>query len=334
MNTTQHLLDRCKLLAGSYERSHLDRRACSHCGLPLTDPASWERGVGPICAKNSTTLFAREMKFQGSFALANLFSVKPENLPEQIREFWKTEILPTAILVLKDACAATSALQTHGVDLRGLAKVVAWVLSHRIPRDTKILLVGFVRHLGFVGYAAVLGGEASTGPATIKFNEATGVVELRGSKCKAGMKNLREAIPSVLFPTKASPVFSGPAASAKAFVEIAVEFWPMVSGNVQEILEKAQQWVDAHPVVLPEIIGPKLVVPTAKITKVPGNLFQVSLDWTRECYGVVAQIKEIVPKAKRRYDSLTQKWEIDNVYLDDITQTIKKFAPKHTIIES
>lgn len=340
MTTPQQLLARCKALAGSYTRSHHDTRACSHCGLPLTDPASWERGVGPICARNSTTLFAREMKFQGSYALAHLFAIKADAIPEQIRGFWQSEFVPVALDILKHSCASTSALETHGVDLRDLARVVAWILSHKIERKTKVTLVNFVKYLGYVGYAAVLAGDASTGPATLKFNEDTGVVELVGSRCKAGMRELRLNVPSVLFPNYLSKAFTAAAADAGRFCELAIEYWPMVSGDTKEIQEKAAKWLETHPVIekltstpVRGVAVPAVVHATPKATlRKEKYTFFVHFDWTNEVYGVVGKIKNLVPPKERAYHSSPSEWEINNMYFDQVVAIVKESAPNHSLV--
>ena len=343
MTTPRHLLERCKTLAGSYTRSHQDCRTCSFCGLRLTDPASWERGIGPICARNSTTIFAKQMKFQGSYALAHLFAIKAEAMPEEIRSFWQTEFVPVALDILKVACSSTSALETHGVDLRDLAKVVAWILSYRIDRKTKVSLVNFVKFLGFVGYASVLAGDASTGPATISFNETTGRVELVGSRCNAGMKELRATIRSVLFPSYTNKSLSAGAQDAGAFCDLAIQYWPMVSGDTKEIQEKAAKWLEAHPqavkvakavaVSAEEAYSPQSPVVKPKATFIKkGAMFSVHLDWANEVYAVVGDIKNIVPRKQRKYNSASLQWDIDSSYFDKIVEVVRTKAPNHSVV--
>lgn len=284
------------------------------------------------------------MKFQGSYALAHLFAVKLDAIPENIREFWQNEFLPVALNILKHACASTSALETHGVDLRDLARVIAWILSHKVERKTKITLVNFVKHLGYVGYAAVLAGDASTGPATLKFNEATGNVELTGSQCKAGMRELRLNVPSVSFPKHHSPAFTASAVDAVRFCELAIEYWPMVSGDTKEIQEKAARWVETHPMIEPPAAKP--VVTGTVMQKTPPGLvatpeavfhktkdsFSLHLDWTNEVYGVVAKIKNLVPRKQREYIPSTAQWKIDNIFYDQVVTIVKESAPKHSLV--
>jgi hypothetical protein len=200
-----------------------------------------------------------------------------------------------------------------------------------------------VKFLGFVGYAAVLAGDASTGPATLSFNETTGRVELVGSRCVAGMRELKLNVPSVIFPNYIAKVFSAAAEDAEPFCELAIEYWPMVSGDRKEILEKAAEWVKAHPqpvlpakqafITVDEVVSP--VPPASKLEAVfhkNGNKFLVTFDWTNQIYGVVSKIKNLVPQKQRKYLSVSRQWEIDISYFDQVVEIVKETAPSYSLL--
>lgn len=231
----------------SITRSCNDVRHCSRCFAALTDPASWERGIGPICAKKDTALFARTVPANFSAATLYGMSVVPDGLPLAIQPIWAAtlELLMQKNEKLQEKNEGDSGFYLAGEDYRPIVKIVDFMLSFvGISTQNKTCLIQVVKSLGYPGLAGVLAGKSSTGEATLKFEN--GLISLTGSKNKAGWNAMRK-IPGVVFPKLSGRTFTCPAKSHKAFVEVVMEFWPCFEGDVNSISQKCEEWIGNNP---------------------------------------------------------------------------------------
>ncbi len=231
----------------SITRSCNDVRHCSRCFAALTDPASWERGIGPICAKKDTALFARTVPANFSAATLYGMSVVPDGLPLAIQPIWAAtlELLMQKNEKLQEKNEGDSGFYLAGEDYRPIVKIVDFMLSFvGISTQNKTCLIQVVKSLGYPGLAGVLAGKSSTGEATLKFEN--GLISLTGSKNKAGWNAMRK-IPGVVFPKLSGRTFTCPAKSHKAFVEVVMEYWPCFEGDVPNIIKMCEEWIAVNP---------------------------------------------------------------------------------------
>src|SRR5574337_466061 len=95
-------------------------RQCSRCGQELTDPASRECGVGPVCRHKDNDLYSKTIVANFAGATMNVMSIEANNLPEETRA--RFEAMKMALL--RRAEHATKAnddpmqLQLTGEDCR------------------------------------------------------------------------------------------------------------------------------------------------------------------------------------------------------------------------
>ena len=177
-------------VGGSFGSSHNEYRYCSRCESPLTDPASWERGVGPVCARKDTSIYAKTIPVNFTLATAFACGVSVSTLPAELQPVW-TRVMDR---LLKKASAAgvsnENFMAAVGQDVRSLAKLIDWMLSFRQTPTNKQHMIQLVKYLGFVGLASVLAGTASTGEAKVWFEG--GRCYLRGSSNKNGWAAFRK----------------------------------------------------------------------------------------------------------------------------------------------
>jgi hypothetical protein len=301
-------------------------RQCSRCGQELTDPASREAGVGPICRKKDNHLYAKSIAANFAGSTMCIMSVKMENLQPETR----TRFEAMKMALLKRAEKATrrnddpTLLHLTGEDVRKIIRELDWLLSYRTDNLTKTLLVNCVRHLGYVGLAGVLSGKAATSEAEIWFDAASGRVGLKGLGCTDGYRAMSriQGIVKPRYRGDRNP-YSAPAVHCEAFLNVVSEFWPCYKGDVSEVLGQATAWIAAQPV--PVVVAPIAAVkPTVNVLGLPvSNVtvrpleFTVTFPWVQGTLNVIAKIKGINYK-HRTYNPGTKAWTIRSAYLDQV----------------
>lgn len=315
-----------------------EARQCSRCGTALEDPASEERGVGPVCAKKDTALFSRTIPANYAGATAVLLAIPSELLPEAVQERYaamKSKVFARSQRA-NMANEDIASIHLTGQDLRPIIKELDWILSHRMDPQHRRRLVNVVKLLGYGELAAVLSQEASTTAAPLWFQN--GRVFLKGKSCRPGLLAIR-GIPGAHFPRYrgADQLFSAPANQAEKFLEVVTNFWPLYNvvtpqqkvipdGTLDTIRQQAQEWLQAQeaanptPVAVPAPAaaptvpaGPIVTICQRTMTtgKLQGEAIQVSFQWlfehTDQMYALVAKLKEI-PKQERSYDKTSKSW--------------------------
>ena len=303
----ERILTTIKSITGRLSRSHHELRHCARCGKALTDAASWERGIGPVCAAKDTGLFAKTIAQAPAMVSACVLSINPENLPVEAREVWgdlKEVIIDKMIGMMEHADG--SGLSMSGEDCRLVAKVIDWMLSFRMEAVTKAQLINTIKYMGFVGLAGVLAGKASTGEAKIEF--VNGRLSLVGASNKLGFLEMKK-IPGVTLPRYrgSREPFTVPAKEAQRFFDVALEFWPMFEGSISDLQAMCSEWVAANPERV-EVRGNYSDKPLATVKRRSDD-FSVNFKWVRGVSErIVNEIKGQIPPSDRKYDPASYTW--------------------------
>lgn len=321
-----------KLIAslGGITRSCNDIRHCSRCNLPLTDFASWERGIGPICAKKDTKIFAKTIPANFTLATAHAVGVKSDMLPVGLAPVWSAlfDVLfeKSESAMNASTNAGTFTFYFSGEDCRQIVKVIDFMLSFAVGRDNKNHLIQIVKYLGYVGLAGVLAGQGSTGDAELKFEN--GKLFLTGSSNKAGFNAMR-VIPRIVVPRKrGGGAYEAPAAHWEAFIAACMEFWPCFDGKVDEIVEQCKAWIVANPVKVAE--QQKLTgKPVATIT-MRSNDFTLNFVWDKAITRQLVDEIKTIPSKERSYDAVAKLWTLQSQHKERIA---KLFGEHYDIVE-
>ena len=137
---------------------HGASRQCFRCGKDLTDAASMEVGVGPVCRKLDNKVLAQQIPADIHAARAAFDAVELLSLPEQV--------VPTLVNV--EADINEGAL----TDWRQTIKRIEWALSYPATvtvASNREALVKTVEGLGYVALATLWRGEGTTGECQITF---------------------------------------------------------------------------------------------------------------------------------------------------------------------
>ena len=209
---------------------HNTSRNCTRCGKDLTDAASMEAGIGPICRDLDNALLARLI---------------PSDLDKAKAEFEKVDLTAVAPETLKTLNEVYGALNADGAvsreDWRLEVKRIEWALSYPANNYMRNALTNVVAALGYIGLAALWNGEAKTGKAHVTFMNNRLVIQ--AAKCKAANGTFR-AIQGRQFHSVGTltpkAAWSFPASAHDAVYLAVIKHYPNFEG-LTEAIEQAKK---------------------------------------------------------------------------------------------
>jgi len=146
-------------------------RHCSRCRKELTDPASRECGVGPICRNKDNHLYAKTIQANLPVAGALILGTHADQLPVELQErfeSFKASFLKKSEQVQK-ANDDIMAMKLAGSDYRDEVRELDYFLSYMMSDTLRERLIKIVEALGYIGLAGVLAGDASKSEARVWF---------------------------------------------------------------------------------------------------------------------------------------------------------------------
>jgi hypothetical protein len=313
-----------------YLVSDTTHRACSRCGESLTDPASREHGVGPVCRRKDTHLYAKTIEANFATASARALGIVPDMLHPETHSLWRTTV--------RDLFTQMKAAQTDsdyrvwtGTDQREIIRSLDFLLSYRHPHaSTRQMIIEVIANLGYVGLAGVLSGDASTTTATLSF--ANGRVSLVGASCTPGFRAMRR-IPGIVLPRHRGSrlPYTAPASQAVAFCNVVRTHWPMYEGDMTAILAQAASHVAANP---PVVAAPVVRAVELPVMRLSDDLrafagrpqFSLTFPWRRDMdmFGFVNSLKATVPYTARSYNPSTKVWTISRTQWSAVEELCRR----------
>lgn len=134
----------------------MSARFCCRCRKELTDAASLEAGIGPICRKMDNAVLAATIPADLDQAKRAYAAVREADLPAEVRS-----VFSQVGVDLTKTKAATSK------DWRTTVKRMEWILSWPMATDLFESVVAVVEALGYVGVVGLIRGDAKTGKALV-----------------------------------------------------------------------------------------------------------------------------------------------------------------------
>lgn len=297
-------------------------RHCSRCGDALTDPASRESGVGPVCRRKDTHLYAKTIAANFGIATVRAMSVREDMLAHEVVMPWRAALkrLLKAAEKVANLTDDVTIMRRTGADLREVIRACDLVLSYENPsREVRNVMIDVVHACGYVGLAGVLAGQASTSPSRIWFEN--GRVYMTGLGNKSGWAAMRQ-IPGIDTPRSRGDrkPYSAPAVEAPAFLANVRRFWPMYDGNIDAVAAEAAAWIQNNPVVATAAAASSAPVHVFTVSNRSQD-FVVSFPWVRgaNMMGFMAQLKTI-PANQRNYNPATKSWSFTLANLDRVTE--------------
>ena len=202
-------------------RSH---RICWRCGRPLTDPASVNAGIGPVCRQLDNCLLARLFPINLESASCSYRTINPFTMDAMTLGAF--EGLGEALKRGQDRS-----------DWRNEVRQVEWILSFGQTEENATALMNIVRALGYIGVVNVWLREATTAEVRVFFKD--GRLYLDARSYWTGQKSIR-AIPGWAWSPE-EKLWSVPADQAERFFLAIASHYPNNTG-----LEAAVEQANAH----------------------------------------------------------------------------------------
>lgn len=288
---------------------HQSGRSCVRCHKELTDAASMEAGIGPVCRKLDNALLAAQIPADISAARLALSNVPIEALePQTMVTFAEVD----------GALNAPSALMRS--DWRKEVKRLEWLLSFEASRKAALVaLTGVVRSLGYVGLASLWEGKASTGVAKVRF--ADGRLYVAGPRNADFRYAIKQLAGWKFHPAQGTerPEWSVAAASYSAFNAAVMSYYPVSDGR-QEAVKAAEDFVNSilatasNPVAaLPVVAVAPIGAPTSVASKGKVRV-ESGAEWMKVYtpYNAhfITDLKQQVAYGARRWEPVSRCWEV------------------------
>jgi len=235
-----------------------------------------------------------------------------------------------------------------GADFRKEIEAIDYLLSFPVSINTRSTFIDIIRHLGYVGLAAVISGEASKSPAKVYFKD--GRVFLEGTSCKAGWRKMR-MLPDIRFPRYrgSKDPYSAPASSVEEFLTIVTEHWPLYEGELSSVMKEAKRWLkkkhhkknssEEEPTVSTAVakaltVDPKNPQGSVAWIRLRSEDFLLGFTWDNnvDVWSMLGQIKEI-PYKSRKFNPGSKEWNFPTQYLGRVQNIVAKFYPKLVIMD-
>lgn len=277
----------------AFQYSHQAGRHCIRCDKQLTDAASMEVGVGPICRKLDNAILAQSIPANVEQAL-NAFAGIPADQFSAVTVHVLNEVLQSLMAGGK-------------TDWRKEVKQMEWLLSYEDIRKVAFKpMLAAVQALGYVGLASLWAGEASTGLATVRFEN--GRLYVNGPMNKYARYALKR-IPNCLF-HGATKEWSVPAHAFSAFEKAIHAHYPVNTGLSEALAAaKLHSAPVAAPVAAPAVVSapvsPRLVV------EAEGGVLKVITPYKAT---FVAALKSALPYNARRWDGVAKHWVVEEKF--------------------
>jgi Family of unknown function (DUF6011) len=305
-------------------------RHCSRCGLPLTDAASREHGVGPLCRKKNNDIFAKQIPADVATASAIMLSLKSSNFHSEIAG--QFEVLKDSFLTKLQRLSRENSGQgiiLSGADFR---KIVDWfdiALSYPITYETKLNIIKLIDAVGYKRLAGVLKGDVCMSPAKLTIQD--GFLVLEGKNNKAGYLAMRR-VPEIVLPKYRGKPYKVPVRAAKKFLDVVEQFWPFNDFNdlLEAQIENMNKISIEETNTLQDIIVDNR--PVAEIKHNIGLGFSVLTPWVgsnQEMFGMLDKFKAIESQ-NRKYDPASRTWSFKIQYLTQIKEIIE---PRYRVVE-
>jgi hypothetical protein len=303
-----------------YALKNYGSRCCVRCGKDLTDAASMNEGIGPVCRKLDNKLLATCIPAdiqaaRGAFALLDMSNVDPAS----------SNCLNNVAEALFEGAAAKR------TDWRVEVKRLEWVLSFPLNvRYAQVALTQVVRALGYVGLAALWEGKASTGEATVTFaNDRLHVVGPRNADFRAAIKRVY----GWRFHGAANgmqPSWSLPVAQADQFALLVQTYYPNHDASL--LAQAVKEAQDAHALAQAQVAPPVAQEASHVALKVP-NMNKVrivpnGMEWVNVFSpfnaSFVSELKFVLPSKMRRWNPVEKCWEVHASCMASLSDIVAK----------
>jgi len=314
-------------------------RFCSRCNDELTDLSSREAGVGPVCRKKDSHLYAKNIPANYGSALVFAMAIHDSMLAVETIDTWHQALAKLLKCAEKSAKVSTdfTIMSAAGNDLREVIRACDFLCSFEHPNaqgggayvNVKNSMVQIIRALGYVGLAGVISGQASTSASKIWFEN--GRVYMTGLGNTSGWQTMKK-IPGITTPRFRGDrkPYSAPAASAVTFLDAVQAHWPMYEGDVAVVAAEAKAWITSQPAPVSYTVNTNASQPIANTSGAVITLRSedvvLKFNWVKNAnmFGFMTALKGVCAPKERSYNPITKEWSFLLQHLPCLIEVIEK----------
>lgn len=273
---------------------------CYRCGEALTDPASTEAGIGPVCRKLANAAFASTIPADIDAVLAHLTGVS-----------FKAEALNEALAAVTEELTEGAAKGRQ--DWRGIANVLVRLIAYS-STSSKNALCAAVESLGYTTLAAVAREEAS--PSAAEVTVVDGRLVLKTKKNSAAVVAIK-AIPGRKF-EPVSKTWSFPATEFRAVLAVVGKYFPTTKLDALALATEVAKAINASKAAP---VAAVKAAPVVKVSDAPGG-FNIESPYNPT---FVADLKTALPYKARAWNGAAKCWWVAK----DAIEVAKTLIAKH-----
>lgn len=308
--------------------SSISMRHCTRCGHELTDAASMEAGIGPVCRNLDNAVLARLI---------------PSNIPVARSIFETLDLTAAAPETVRALTDVHHALFGDGAqareDWRVEVKRIEWALSYPANNSQRKALTKVVAALGYVGLASLWNGEAATGKASCLFTADRLVII--GPRNKAANIAIRKIIGrkwhdgantfSTLLPGMSKKGWSVPASEADAFFAMVITHYPNHEGLDAAVA--AAKAFTVKPALVVQASAPvsapaPVAAPKCSLSE-QGLMLKVITPYDP---AYIQNLKSALPYTDRRWNAAEKCWEVVASHKAVVVDIIKKYFGANAVL--
>jgi hypothetical protein len=219
-------------------------------------------------------------------------------------------------------------------------KEIDYLLSWSLPIKEKENLINLVKYLGFPALASVFAGKASTGDASIKFENGKFVII--GSRVKAAYEEFKKYQDIVLPRRGVNKEYFIPAKYVDDVYGWIYEFWPIIDDKEIDIALKAAKEHNRNyiePIIANSEINNNINKTSTNGTylKIINGKINFFMVWDKKkSYSIINELKDKISYKNRTYDPKNKSWLIDysDVNLLNLSNILEKYNFDFEIISS
>lgn len=311
----------------SVARDDTAQRACMICDRPLTDPASREHGVGPICRGRSNALLARSIEADTAAAsvLANALRPALASCHATVRP-----LLAAALSQIEAAHASNSPRR----DWRDVVKVFELVQSFETTTQLHAGLEDITLALGYVALVNLWRDDVVKGKAELVFEHTCGVLRLSSPRARSeALRTTVERVGGFYFSRERTYLFPATAhADVRALLD---SHWLHVRGEADEGLQAAASWTPPTGWQAPSTWQDMRALATGQTTQPQRTQREVcrvtacddGAHLVTPYNAPFVQRLKALPRKARRWDPNRRAWWVADTVLSDAVALIRACFP-------
>lgn len=284
----------------THNHTHVTIRSCARCGRDLTDPASRERGIGPVCRQLDNAVLARQIPADLNAAMDAYGDIRH-----------RMEGMHPDLTSSIDKVDAALIDGVKSGDYREAVMAIERILSYDCGYLVREGLYGVTEALGYTSLVLLWKGDVVKGASELSFTN--GRLVLKSPRPPKSVLASIRAIKGRRFEYTAK-TWSFPASQHEAVQKVCSFFVKMtgVKDAIKAAKEAPKEAPEAKKTALPAVIN---------VTSRGSRALEVTTPYNA---AFVNELKSSIPWQQRKWDPKARVWRVHKLHLGAVEELVKK----------